>query len=190
MDKQRVILASASPRRRQLLSYITPSFEVIPSGIEEEISGSPGNAVKKLAADKALDIAKSNPDALVIGADTVVVLGKTVLGKPADGADAARMLRLLSGRTHKVYTGVAVAFRGRVHTLCRMTRVRFDVMSELEITQYVGTGEPLDKAGAYGIQGFGGKFIRRIRGDYFNVMGLPVNALYKMLKRIKADIRL
>lgn len=182
---QRVILASASPRREQVLSYILSSFEVIPSGIDETASGSPEEMVIKLAADKALDVFKSNAFALIIGADTIVVSGKTILGKPKDSADSARMLRILSGRTHEVYSGVAVAFRGEVNTLSCMTRVTFDKMTEREISEYIKTGEPEDKAGAYGIQGFGGKFIRRIEGDFFNVMGLPLNGLYKMLKSIR-----
>lgn len=181
---QRVILASASPRRRELLSYIISEFDVIPSGIDEEATGAPEDQVKQLAADKALDIAGQYPDALVIGADTLVAIDDRVLGKPLDEAEAADMLRLLSGREHRVYTGVAVANNGRMKTDVNMTLVQFAKLSDEEIREYISTGEPMDKAGAYGIQGYCGKFIVGIRGDYFNVMGLPLNMLYNMLKEI------
>jgi septum formation protein len=178
-----IILASSSPRRRQLLSYIISDFEVIPSGIEEEASGTPRQIVIKLAKDKAQDVERSRPDALVIGADTIVVLGGKVLGKPKDKSDAAVMLSMLSGKSHKVYTGVAVIYQGKVISRCCVTEVTFDDMTREEISDYIETGEPMDKAGAYGIQGYGSKFITKVSGDYFNVMGLPVNTLYKMLKR-------
>ena len=181
---QRVILASASPRRRELLSYIISEFDVIPSGIDEEATGAPEDQVIQLAADKALDIAGQYPDALVIGADTLVAIDDRVLGKPLDEAEAADMLRLLSGREHRVYTGVAVANNGRMKTDVNMTHVQFAKLSDEEIREYISTGEPMDKAGAYGIQGYCGKFIVGIRGDYFNVMGLPLNMLYNMLKEI------
>lgn len=182
--RQRVILASASPRRKELLSYIIPNFEVIPSGIDEVATGAPEDQVKQLAADKAADIAKQYPDALVIGADTLVAVDDRVLGKPADEAEAADMLRLLSGREHRVYTGVAVVSNGHVNANVNMTHVQFAKLSDEEIHEYIGTGEPMDKAGAYGIQGYCGKYIVGIRGDYFNVMGLPLNMLYNMLKEI------
>lgn len=181
---QRVILASASPRRKELLSYIVPDFEVIPSGIDEVATGAPEDQVKQLAADKAADIAKQYPDALVIGADTLVAVEDRVLGKPADEAEAAGMLRLLSGREHRVYTGVAVVLHGHIKTDVNMTHVQFAKLSGDEVREYISTGEPMDKAGAYGIQGYCGKFIVGIRGDYFNVMGLPLNMLYNMLKEI------
>lgn len=180
----RVILASASPRRKELLSYIIPEFEVIPSGIDEIATGSPNDQVKQLAADKAADIARQYPDALVIGADTLVAVDERVLGKPADEAEAADMLRLLSNREHRVYTGVAVVLNSRMKVAANMTHVQFTELSDEEIREYISTGEPMDKAGAYGIQGYGGKFITGIRGDYFNVMGLPLNMLYNMLKEI------
>ncbi len=180
----RVILASASPRRKELLSYIIPQFEVIPSGIDETATGSPANQVKQLATDKAMDIAKQYPDALVIGADTLVAVHNRVLGKPSSETEAADMLRMLSNREHRVYTGVAVVYGGRLKADVNMTHVQFAKLSGEEIIDYIRTGEPMDKAGAYGIQGYGGKFITGIRGDYFNVMGLPLNMLYNMLKEI------
>jgi septum formation protein len=179
---RRVILASGSPRRRELLAYLIDKFDAIPSGIDEEASGSPRQQVEKLATDKALDIARQYPDALVIGADTLVAVGGQVLGKPRDEADAADMLRMLSGRAHNVYTGVAVISSGKTHIAVESTRVTFSHMSDDEIREYIATGEPMDKAGAYGIQGYGGKYISGIHGCFFNVMGLPLNRLYTMLK--------
>lgn len=184
-ESRRIILASASPRRSELLAYIVPAFEVAPSGIDETAAGAPAAQVVKLARDKAADVAARYPDAIVIGADTLVAVGRRVLGKPADEAQAASMLRLLSGRTHRVYTGVAVVADGSVKAAANMTRVRFAPLSDDEIRSYIATGEPMDKAGAYGIQGCGGKFITAVHGCYFNVMGLPLNLLYTMLKGLE-----
>lgn len=184
MVKKQIILASGSPRRKELLSYIVDDFTVIPSNFEEIAYGTPREQTLQLAKDKAMDIAKSYPDAVVIGADTLVAIGGRVLGKPKDEEDAASMLKLLSGKTHEVYTGVAIVCCGNVLTECVVTEVTFDVMSDEEIDSYIRTGEPMDKAGAYGIQGFSGKFIRGISGDYFNVMGFPQNTVYGMLKSI------
>lgn len=177
-----IILASSSPRRNELLSYIVGDFTVIPSRLEEIAYGTPREQTLKLAKDKALDVAMSHPGAVVIGADTLVAIGDRVLGKPKDEEDAACMLKLLSGKTHEVYTGVAVVCAGNVMTECVVTEVTFDIMTDEEIDSYIETGEPMDKAGAYGIQGLSGKFICGISGDYFNVMGLPQNTVYKMLK--------
>ena len=182
--ERRVILASGSPRRRELLAYIVPAFEIIPSGIEEIALGSPAQQVETLAADKAADIAEKYPDAVVIGADTLVAVDDLVLGKPRDEAEAAAMLKQLSGRTHTVYTGVAVINAGRTHSLLEATQVTFCRMTDEEIIDYIATGEPMDKAGAYGIQGYGGKYITGIEGCFFNVMGLPLNRLYNTLKSI------
>lgn len=181
---RRVILASGSPRRKELLTLIVPEFDVIPSDIDETASGSPEQQVEKLAADKAADIARRFPDAVVIGADTLVTVGGRVLGKPRDAEDAAAMLRLLSGRDHIVYTGVAVESGGVMHTAVESTRVIFSSMTDDEIREYISTGEPMDKAGAYGIQGYGGKYITGIEGCFFNVMGLPLNRLYNLLKSL------
>jgi septum formation protein len=184
LAKQQIILASSSPRRKQLLSYIIEKFDVVPSSIEESASGMPSQIVLRLAKEKARDVAGSYPEALVIGADTIVVLSESVLGKPKDEEHAKSMLKMLSGRKHKVYTGVAIVFNGSIYTDHCVTEVTFDSMTEEEIGEYIATGEPMDKAGAYGIQGFGAKFIHSIEGDYFNVMGLPLNMLYRTMKMI------
>ena len=180
---RQIVLASGSPRRHELLKYIVTEFKIVPSDIEEIADGSPREQVVKLALDKASDIAAKRPDAVVIGADTLVAIGDTILGKPQDKADAARMLRALSGNTHCVYTGIAVICDGAVETKCVGTDVTFNEMSDEEIEAYIDTAEPMDKAGAYGIQGYGGKFIDRIDGCYFNVMGLPQSVLYDMIRK-------
>lgn len=184
MAEKHIILASGSPRRKELLSYIVDDFAVIPSSLEENASGTPREQTLQLAKDKALDVAASYPDAVVIGADTLVAIDENVLGKPKDKQDAAYMLGMLSGRTHEVYTGVAIVSGGSVISECVVTEVTFDKMTDEEITAYIETGEPMDKAGAYGIQGLSGKYILGIDGDYFNVMGLPQNTVYKVLKSI------
>ena len=178
---RRVILASGSPRRQELLKFVIPEFDVIPSGAPEEADGHPSRRVVELALVKANDIAAQHPDALVIGADTLVAIRGQVLGKPQDEQEAIAMVRMLSGRTHKVYTGLALISEGKARTACCVTRVTFAHMSEAEIHAYVATGESLDKAGAYGIQGYAVKYIRGIRGCYYNVMGLPLHTLYRML---------
>ena len=179
---RKIVLASGSPRRQELLKYITSDFEIMPSDIEEVASGTPKEQVIKLALDKASDIAQKRPDDVVIGADTLVAIGDEILGKPKDKADAECMLRKLSGNTHCVYTGIAVIADGRIKTSCVVTEVRFNDMTDEEIDEYIDTGEPMDKAGAYGIQGYGGKFIDRIDGCYFNVMGLPQSVVYEMVR--------
>ncbi len=184
MADKRIILASGSPRRKELLSFIVDEFEVNPSNLEETAHGTPKQQTLQLAKDKALDIAKSYPEAVVIGADTLVAVGGRILGKPKDNAEAASMLGMLSGRTHKVYTGIAIVCGGKALTDCVVTEVTFDIMTSDEIKTYIDTGEPMDKAGAYGIQGYCGKFIRGIQGCYFNVMGLPQNTVYGMLKKL------
>ncbi len=179
---RKIVLASGSPRRQELLKYITSDFEIMPSDIEEIASGTPKEQVLKLALDKAADIAKRRPDDVVIGADTLVAIGAEILGKPIDKGDAARMLRKLSGNTHCVYTGIAVIAETKTETRCVVTQVKFNEMTDEEIEEYIDTGEPIDKAGAYGIQGYGGKFIDRIDGCYFNVMGLPQSVVYEMIR--------
>ena len=179
---RQIVLASGSPRRQELLKYIVAEFEIMPSDIEEIASGTPKEQVLKLALDKAGDIAAKRPDAVVIGADTLVAIGDEVLGKPKDKNDAANMLRKLSADTHCVYTGIAVIADGNIKTRCVITQVRFNKMSDEEIAEYIETEEPMDKAGAYGIQGYGGKYIDRIDGCYFNVMGLPQSTVYDMIK--------
>jgi len=182
-----LILASASPRRRELLSRAGWDFAVRPSALEEVLrpGESPEDFARRAASDKALAVAASAPPkALVLGADTVVVAGDEVLGKPADPADAARMLRALSGATHCVITGVClVSAPHRIEAVrCETTLVTFRRLDEEEIADYLASGEPFDKAGAYGIQGLASKFVTRIEGCYFNVVGLPVALVYDILK--------
>ena len=183
----RLILASASPRRRKLLARAGFDFEVRPSSISETaLEGEPPEEFARRAArDKAIAVAATAPaGSLVLGADTIVVAGGEILGKPADSADAARMLRRLSGETHRVITGVCLARApARVEALCHETTfVTFRRLDEEEIAEYVASGEPLDKAGAYGIQGLASIFITRVEGCYFNVVGLPVAMVYDLLK--------
>lgn len=183
LDKLEVILASKSPRRKELMNYLTSQFTVEVSGADEllPVGVGPEGAVLLLARRKARSVADSHPKALVIGADTMVAVGREILGKPRDATDAARMLGLLSGRTHQVYTGVAICIGGRETSFHAVTEVEMAPLTPEEIVWYLSTGEALDKAGAYGIQGAAARFVRRISGDYFNVMGLPVNALYENL---------
>jgi septum formation protein len=179
-----LILASSSPRRAELLSAAGIEFEVVPVNVDESLQRlePPGDHVRRLAREKA-DVAFARyPDRVVLGADTIVLVGGEMMGKPRDAADAIRMLRGLSGREHEVLTGIAiVSKRGAVVEVAR-TRVWVNPLSDLEIKEYVATGEPLDKAGAYGIQGLGSKFIDRIQGSFSNVVGLPVALVYRLLK--------
>ena len=187
----KLILASASPRRRELLGYFGLPFQVIPAtGPEQPPEGADADRTAAyLSLQKARQVAGTHPDALVIGADTVVEIDGLILGKPRDGQDAKRMLRLLSGREHRVYTGVSLVRDG---TLCRtrtaMTRVFFREMTDAEIDAYVATGEPLDKAGAYGYQGRAGVYVERIEGDFFNVVGLPLCLLGQMLRETGVEL--
>ncbi len=179
-----LILASGSPRRRELLGLITNDFTVCVSGAEEHTDPglTPAETVLALARLKGEDVAKTHPDDTVIAADTVVALDGEILGKPADAEDAARMLRFLSGRTHEVFTGVYIARGGREAHFYEKTGVTFYELSEEEIAAYVATGEPADKAGAYGIQGKGALLVKGIEGDYFNVVGFPVAAVSRALR--------
>ncbi len=185
MTSPRVILASQSPRRRELLSLIGITHEVQPANIDEtplprEL---PTSHSERLAREKAALVASREPGALVIGADTVVVVGDTILGKPGDDDDAREMLRRLSGRTHRVFTAVAIAFDGMVDSEVEGVTVTFRHLSAAAIDAYVATGEPMDKAGAYGIQGYGSTLIDRIEGDFFAVMGLPLRRLVALVER-------
>ena len=179
----RLVLASQSPRRQALLRLLTEDFEVLISDADETLPEgiAPADAVMMLAARKAEAVAALCPDALVIGADTVVAIDGQILGKPADAKEAGAMLRLLSGRVHEVYTGVCLWKNQTARSFCCVTQVDFAPLSEQEITWYVASGEPFDKAGGYGIQGLAARFVRGITGDYFNVMGLPVRMLYEHL---------
>lgn len=178
-----LILASASPRRRELLGYFGLPFKVIPAaGPETPPDGADADrTVFYLSLAKARQVARDHPGALVIGADTVVEIDGRILGKPRDEADAKRMLRMLSGREHQVRTGVSLVRDGAFYrTRTEMTRVFFREMTEAEIDAYVATGESMDKAGAYGYQGRAGIYVERIEGDFFNVVGLPLCLLGKM----------
>ena len=188
----KIILASASPRRRELLALLCPNYEVRTSGFDE--SGvaeglSPVEHVLTSATAKARDVAPSELDALIIGADTIVVLDNAILGKPADVEDARRMLKLVSGRTHQVITGLCVVgLAAQIATAYETTDVTFRPLSDELIERYIATGEPMDKAGAYAIQGKGAPLIQSIRGDYFNVVGLPLYKLSLLLERFGVEV--
>lgn len=182
---EKVILASASPRRRELLCKVFSEFEVIPTEVEEIVpEGTPARLQSEyLAMIKARPLALRFPEALVIGSDTTVIVDDQVLGKPKDVEDAKQMLRSLSGRTHVVCTGVCLFYKGREMRFTESTEVEFYPMTEEEIASYVATGDPMDKAGAYGIQSGAGIFIKGIRGDYDTVMGLPAARIYQEIKK-------
>jgi len=188
-DMKTVILASRSVRRRMILKNAGIEHLVKPSDVEivEEIDYAIPieEAVIKLAQRKAMYVFASRPESIVIGADTIVVVGEHVLGKPLDEADATRMLRLISGKTHTVYTGVFIVSSERTASFTAKTEVEFQDLSDEEIEYYVNTGEVFDKAGGYAIQGFASRYIKGIKGDYYNVMGLPVCQLYHILKTFK-----
>lgn len=178
-----LILASGSPRRSELLSMITQDFTVIPSNEEENIKeGSPEFIVKQLAYLKAKHVLKKHSEDIVIGADTIVYKNGKVLGKPKDEGDAKKMLLSLSGEEHEVYTGVAIISKDKKVIFSKKTTVEFYKITVDEIEKYVKSGEPFDKAGAYGIQEKGAFFVKKIKGDFYNVMGLPIAKLYKELK--------
>jgi septum formation protein len=184
-----LVLASASPRRRELLQNAGIPFVIQPSGIPElpREGEAPQVCAERLAREKALDVFRQRPQDFVLGADTIVIVDSQILGKPRDARDAARMLRLLSGRTHQVTTGVCLTAPDGKGTSIEDTRsettlVTMSELSDDDIQSYVATGEPLDKAGAYAIQGIASRWISRIEGDYFNVVGLPVSLVYRMLR--------
>ena len=186
-----IILASQSPRRRQLLEMLGLDFVVIPAKGEEVIpSGmSPGDTVRLLSRQKAAAVAAgASPEDIVIAADTIVWHGGQVLGKPKNEQEAARMLSALSGNTHQVYTGITVRKGETVLSGAECTNVRFRKLSGHEIDAYIACGEPFDKAGGYGIQGVACLFVEGIEGDFFNVMGLPVCRMGKMLKELGVEI--
>jgi len=190
-----LVLASASPRRRELLTQAGFSFQVHPANIPEDPfpNEDPIAYVIRLAREKAEAVfseitkataseKRASAPPQVLGADTTVTLDNQILGKPIDPDDAARMLRLLSGRTHRVITGVAVVTAARTEVAAEVTGVRFLTLSEQEIADYIATGEPMDKAGAYAIQGRAARWIPRVVGDYFNVVGLPISLVSTMLE--------
>lgn len=181
-----VILASASPRRKELLERLGWSFRVLPSDADESVQ--PGEApeelVKRLSLLKGKKAARSNPDALVISSDTIVVLEGRVYGKPRDDAEAFEMLSSLSGKTHSVYSGLSLSWRGKTLCQCDRTEVTFRPLSAEDIRAYIATGEPRGKAGAYAIQGMGSLFVSGIHGDFSTVVGLPVALLGTMMERL------
>ncbi len=202
-----IILASGSPRRKELLEQIGIEFEICPAKGEEKMTKSnPAEVVEELSKQKAEEIAvmvssygeahqelMTPQDIMVIGADTVVAAGTQILGKPKDEADACRMLRLLSGKAHEVYTGVTLLFidkSGKMgeHVFHETTKVFMKDMTDTEIKRYVATQEPMDKAGAYGIQGKCAIYIDKIEGDYNNVVGLPVSRIYRELQKLGIDL--
>lgn len=185
----KLVLASESPRRQELIQLLGLRAEIHPSGIAEDVTeADPSLLVQKLAFQKAEDVAKQYPkDYLVIGADTVVFFEDRILGKPKNEEDAYRMLSALSGRTHRVYTGVSLHFQGKKMGFYEKTEVQFVRLTEREIWDYIESKEPMDKAGAYGIQGRFAPFVKGIAGDYYNVMGLPLARLYQALKFLGAE---
>jgi septum formation protein len=191
--KKKLILASGSPRRQHLLRQIGLPFEVRESGIDEgsESAGDPVRYVSGLSERKAEAVGKTIDNAVIIGADTIVRIDGEILGKPVNRDDAARMLRMLSGRTHEVYTGVSIIDRpsGRRMSAVEVTRVTFRPLEEDEIRSYVSTGAPMDKAGAYGIQDdMGAVFVDRIEGCFYNVVGLPLSRLFVMLREFQKQL--
>jgi septum formation protein len=189
MSLPRLILASASPRRAELLTAAGIDFEVMPADVDEsmDVEDTPEGYVRRVAQLKAEAVRPRAGDRPVLGADTIVIVGNAVLGKPSDTADAGRMLRLLSGREHTVMTGVCLinpaAESGRVQMSTTRTSVGFAALTDEEISWYVASGEPMDKAGAYAIQGLASRFVTRIDGSYSNVVGLPVALVYDLCKR-------
>jgi septum formation protein len=185
----KLILASASPRRAEILRNAGIQFEICSAGVDESPLGNelPADYVRRLALAKALSAAKDNRDGadhLILGADTVVVVDGEILGKPASPDDARRMLRRLSGKIHEVHTGLALLWNcgSQRSVVEEITRVHFAALTDREIEEYIASSEPFDKAGAYAIQGVGGRYVTRIEGCYFNVMGLPLARLYSLLR--------
>ena len=183
----RLVLASRSPRRVDLLTRAGYEFEVVPADIDERLidGETPEAHVRRLARDKAAIVARDDPESIVLGADTVVVIDEVVLGKPADDADAAGMLRRLSGRTHKVLTGVAVHTSNDQRSDVESTLVTFRELTAGDIAWYVGSREPAGKAGAYAIQGRASRFVTRIEGVYTNVVGLPIGLVDRLLRALQ-----
>jgi len=186
LASREVVLASASPRRLELLRLLVDEFRVEPSGFDESNGlhiDEPEPHVLYQSVMKAKDVAARFPEAVVIGADTVVVVDDQILGKPRDAQHAESMLRSLSGRVHQVYTGIAVIANGEMFQACEATDVRFRELTNDLIVWYISTGEPMDKAGAYAIQGKGAVLVERIDGCFFNVVGLPVYRLSRLLEQ-------
>ena len=182
----RVVLASQSPRRRELLALVGIPHEVRPADLDERYlpGEEPAAHAERLALEKAAVVAADVPDALVIGSDTIVVVDGDVLGKPRDEAHATEMLARLAGRSHVVMTAVAVLYRGQQRSAVEQVTVTFHPLSTEQIVSYIRTREPMDKAGAYGIQGYGATIVARVEGDYFAVMGLPLQHLVQLMREV------
>ena len=191
MIECRVVLASGSPRRHDLLNLVGIAHEVRPSNIDETMRDreNPRRHAERLAREKATAIATRDPNLITIGADTIVVVNRKVLGKPRDTIHAAEMLKALSGREHTVVTAVAVARGKKIRSAVEEVRVKFRRLHEDEIDAYIATGEPMDKAGAYGIQGYGATIVECVDGDYFAVMGLPLARLVALLRDLGVKYR-
>ena len=191
---KKFIVASASPRRKEIFENAGYTFEVIPSDADEKIESelSPYEAVKLLAFKKAQSVAEKHPEAVVFGCDTVVVSDGVILGKPKDKADAFSTLKKLSGKTHEVITGVCVIENGESESFYEVTRVTFYPLDDKTIESYIETNEVYDKAGSYGIQGFGSVLVEKIEGDYFSVVGLPISKTARLLSKfgIKGKVSL
>ena len=187
-DMAQFILASASPRRKELLNRLELPFEIIPSSVEENYSNgmAPPEMAKRWALEKARDVAAAHPKTIVVGADTIVVLEGNILGKPKDSSEATAMLRKLSNKSHTVHTGVALVQKSNeaVISFVESTEVTFFELDETLISSYVATGSPLDKAGAYGIQGLGAELVEVVRGSWSNVVGLPVVPVLAALRDV------
>jgi septum formation protein len=186
MFTEKLILASGSPRRAEILNAVGWSFEVVTSGIDEtrKPAEDPVTYVQRLALEKAEAVGSKRESGLILAADTTVVVDNQLLGQPEDDHDAERMLKLLSGKWHEVLTGVAIKrIGGESNVGIETTRVRFAELSESEIDWYVSTGEPQGKAGAYGIQGSAALFVEEVTGDYFNIVGLPIRLVYEMIRQ-------
>ena len=192
MNFKRIVLASGSPRRRELLEQVGMKFDVVVSDVEEKVTKTlPGDVVCELSSQKAMavyEMLEDRENILVIGADTVVSANNVILGKPKDFEDAVSMIKMLQDGEHSVYTGVTLVIEGRCHTFSEETKVKVYPMTEEQICAYVKTGEPMDKAGAYGIQGLFAAYVRGIDGDYNNVVGLPVGRICEYLRRIGYEI--
>lgn len=187
-NMNKIILASQSPRRKELLSLIGIEFDAIPADIDEQIDYNNDlvREIEKLSYQKAYHIFKDHKDALVIGSDTIVKIDNQVLGKPKSYEDAIAMLKLLSNNTHEVVTGVTILVDDVIETFSSIAKVTFYPLTDEEIKDYIKTNEPMDKAGAYAIQGLGAKFVKTIDGDYYTIMGLPIGELYhRLIKYIK-----
>ncbi len=189
ITQKRLILASASPRRGSMLNQLGIRFETVPADIDETpfSTENPKTFARRMARDKAMTVARDNPDSWVIGADTVVSLENSLLGKPVDPADAMAMLKRLAGKSHQVLTGYCLCCRAEAveETGVAVSRVTFNTCEDNVLQAYVNTGEPLDKAGAYGIQAMGGFLVRRVEGSCTNVIGLPLDIVVRLLLRYR-----